>query len=349
VAGGAVVLLLLYVDDIIIAASTAELANHYAKLILTTFRVSSEGPLTTYLGIDVEIDLTKRKVELCMAKFMEKVFRRFKLVAKQSASMPEGIMEALECAEPADPVFVDDFEYREKVGCIMYYMTCMRPDVCFAVGLVARHVAKISKVAAAGVSQLLQYLYNTRHRTLMLGGIAAYIKAFCDSDWAGDRANRRSTGAFILYLGDGPVEWSSKQHRLVAQSTAEAEYIALNAPAKSILWLRWLLAQTGITALITHYSSTIFSDNTAAENIANNPLQSDKTKHIAIKYHFVRELVEAGVLVVEHVDTLLNVADIGTKPLGKRKFEPLADIALGHGELVKPTKRRRTERSDEFV
>lgn len=83
--------------------------------------------------------------------------------------------------------------------------------------------------------------------------------------------------------------------------------------------------------------------------MTNNPLQSEKTKDIAIKYHFIRQLIELGVILIEHVDTLLNVADIGTKVLSKRKFEPLADMALGHTELVIPTKRKRTERSDEFV
>lgn len=119
--------LLLYVNDIIIAASTAELVAHYAKLISKTFRVSSEGPLTSYLGIDIRIDLTRRRVELCMAKFMEKVFQRFKLTVKQSvrSPLPDGIMEALEHAKPANSVFISDFEFREKVGCIMYYITCM--------------------------------------------------------------------------------------------------------------------------------------------------------------------------------------------------------------------------------
>lgn len=155
--GGAVVLLLLYVDDIILAASTAELVSHYAMLISKTFRVSSDGPLTTYLGIDIKIDRVSRKVELCMAKFIKKVFSRFKLTAMHSGSVPlrEGIMGALEGAPLADDVFAADFQFREKVGCIMYYMVCKRPDVCFAVGLMARYADKVSRVAAAGVTRLL--------------------------------------------------------------------------------------------------------------------------------------------------------------------------------------------------
>ena len=123
----------------------------------------------------------------------------------------------------------------------------------------------------------------------------------------------------------------------------------MNKPARSLLWIRWLLKQTGIESLITACSSALFIDSTAAEHIANNPLQSERTKHIAIKYHFVRELIEVGVLHTEHVESSLNVSDICTKDLGKRKFEPLSDQAMGRVGVVQPTKRKKTIISDEFV
>ena len=83
--------------------------------------------------------------------------------------------------------------------------------------------------------------------------------------------------------------------------------------------------------------------------MAENPVSSERTKHIAIKYHFIRALIEAGVITIEHIDTLLNVADIGTKPLGKRKFTTLCAMVMGTVSCAKPTKRRKTEVSDEFV
>jgi hypothetical protein len=93
----------------------------------------------------------------------------------------------------------------------------------------------------------------------------------------------------------------------------------------------------------------MFTDSTAAQAIAENPVQSERTKHIAIKYHFIRDLIEAGVVTAEHVDTLCNVADMNTKVLGRRKFVPFSEMALGQGNLVRPTKRTRTARSDDFV
>ena len=153
----------------------------------------------------------------------------------------------------------------------------------------------------------------------------------------------------MIYLGNSPVEWGSRRQALPAQSTAEAEYIAMLEPAKSILWLRWLLKQLGIKSLITEYSSTLFGDNNAAHNIASNPVSGQRTKHIALKYHYIRALVEAGVISLEHVDTLENVSDIFTKALGNAKFDKLAPIALGHSAFAQPTKRRKTVVSDEFV
>ena len=122
------------------------------------------------------------------------------MVVKQSIVTPlqEGIVNAMHLATEADVQFQRDFEFREKVGCILYYMICMRPDICFAVGLMAKQVNRVTKAAAAGVTQLLQYCYNTRFEKLILGDTAALAIAFADSDWATDRINRKPQSSFIF-------------------------------------------------------------------------------------------------------------------------------------------------------
>ena len=134
-----------------------------------------------------------------------------------------------------------------------------------------------------------------------------------------------------------------------AQSVAEAEYIVMNDPLKTVQWLRWLFRESGIKQFVSKFSSTLFGDNTASHAMALNPLASGRCKHIAIKYHFVRKLVEVGVVYPEHVGTESNVADLMTKPLGKRKHDDFSMQGLGHVEFVKPTKRKPTEESDEFA
>ena len=349
--GGLVVLLLLYVDDILLAGSTQAVVDYFAQKISETFRVSSEGPLTTYLGFDIEVDLATKTVKLSMSRYVEKMYERFKMAVKQSVVVPlqEGIVGALHLASEADAKFQEEFEYREKIGCLLYYMICMRPDICFSIGLLARFCNRVSKVAAAGVTQVLQYCYNTRFDKLVLGGIIAFITAYCDSDWATDRDNRRSQSSYILFLGLGPVDWKSSQQKITAQSTAEAEYIAKAAPVKTILWLRSLLSQTKIEAITTRYSSTLFGDNLAADSMGNKYGTTDKLKHVALKYHLIQDVTEGGVICQEHVDTKLNVADLGTKVTSKRVFLDLVDLSMGRGTILPPSKRVKTAVSDEFV
>ncbi|CAM9168044.1 unnamed protein product [Ectocarpus fasciculatus] len=235
-----------------------------------------------------------------------KAFDRFEMVPKQSVKtpIPENFQAVLEGVEDGEEKLAIVFQYREKIGCLLYYLICMRPEITYAVGLFARCTNKVNRIVCAGVTQSLQYCYNTRSMRLALGGDRAYITAYYDSDWAGDRAARKSTGAYLIFLGVGPVEWASKIQRIPEQSSAEAKFLAANAPTKSIMWIRWLLTQTGIESLITKYSSTLFGDNTASIAMASNPVHHDRTKHIAIKYFFIRELVEAGVILMEHIDTL---------------------------------------------
>jgi hypothetical protein len=210
--------LLLYVDDIIMAATTPGLVKHYVGLISKRFKLSCKGPLDRYLGFKVGIDLPRRRVSLCMAEYMDRAYIRFRMAVKQSVVTPlmEGIQRALDLSEAdPDPQFGIDFKYREKIG-VVSYMNCMRPDICYCV----RFSSKVNRIAAAGLTHLLQFCfcYNTRSQTLMLGGDRASIAGFSDSDYGEDRLTRRSVASFMLYLGIGPVDWWSKQHKYVTLS-----------------------------------------------------------------------------------------------------------------------------------
>ena len=131
-------------------------------------------------------------------------------------------------------------------------------------------------------------------------------------------------------------------------STAEAELYAKVEPCKSIVWLRTLLAETKIPQLITKYASTLFGDNTAADAIAEKYGISEKSKHFGIKASFIQDLVAAGVVAQEHVDTKLNVADLGTKVVTKRVFADLRELAMGREAITMPSKRVKTEASDNY-
>ena len=123
----------------------------------------------------------------------------------------------------------------------------------------------------------------------------------------------------------------------------------MDPPARAIVALRSFLKDTRIRRIITVFASTLFTDSTVAEVLAGNHSQSDRTKHIAIKYHFIRELQLMGVLVTDHVDSIFNPADLGTKTVGKNIHEPLSEMSMGRGTLPISSKKIKTVISDDFA
>ena len=349
--GGAFVLLLIYVDDILIAATTPGLVSKYSSIISKKFRVSNVGPLENYLNIQLKHYREQRLLTLNMSTFCEKACSRFNIVPKPSVRtpLPENFNISLEEEIKADNEPNFNFQYREKIGVILYFMLCMAPQLAYAVQVLARHCERPNRVACAGVTRVLQYMYNIRNSVLKLGGYSAEIRAYFDADWAGDRITRRSTSGFIMFLGFGPIDWGSKLQKVVANSTAEAEIVASNAPCKAVVWLRWLLKQLEIPKITTKFSSALFGDNMACIKIAENPIHHERTKHIAIKYFYARDLQGYGVITHNYVNSKRNYSDMMTKSQGANLFGEHVPKVLGGEELEPITKRQRTMVSDEFA
>ena len=344
---------LVYVDDLILACSKRSLLNEITVAIKKRFRISSNGEIDMFLGIKHTFGTDRQWLELGMLEYVEKIFKRFGLVAKQSVRSPmsDSIQSQLEDVPLADPKFVEDFQYREKIGSLIYLMICMRPDIAFAVGFLARYCDKVNKVVCGAVTRLLQYVYNTKHYTLKLSGEQLWITLFTDSDWAGCRATRLSTGGFIMFLGSAPITWGSKVQKSPAQSVQEAEYMAMNDPLKILQWLRWLLSELRVSKILEtlKYSSAVFGDNTAAHALAENPVASSRSKHIAIKYHYVRHLRQCKVIHLEHVDSKSNTSDPMSKPVTIEVHTYLTPQMLGHEPCVQSEARELKLPSDEYM
>ena len=141
-----------------------------------------------------------------------------------------------------------------------------------------------------------------------------------------------STGGFVIFLGLGPIAWGSEVQKSPAQSVQEAEYMAMNDPLKIMQWIRWLLSQTRVKKVLDTlcYSSAVFGDNTAAHALAENPVASSRSKHIAIKYHYVRHLRLCKVIHLGHIDSKSNVADLMSKPVKIEVNATLTPQTLGH-------------------
>ena len=165
---------------------------------------------------------------------------------------------------------------------------------------------------------MLRYLASTADLSLELGGREQLsLLGFCDADFAGDLDTRRSTTGYAFMLGRGAVSWSSKRQPTVAVSTTEAEYMSAAYATKEALWLQLLLSELGSTA----QTIVIRADNQGAIRLLKNPVVSQRSKHIDVIYHFVREHVESQEVLFEYVSTHDMVADVLTKPVPKAKHE----------------------------
>ena len=214
--------------------------------------------------------------------------------------------------EPADLTL-----FRQIVGSLMHLMVVSRPDIAFAVGRLARKMQGALASDLVAAKRVLRYLRGSVELSLRYsrGGELCPLGS-ADSAFADDTKTRRSTGGHDFFLCGGPVIWRSGLQKLLTLSTAESEYVQLSNATRDAAWLKTLLLELGIVTP----PIVIEEDNTAAIQIASNPITSQRTKHIDLRYHFVRQAVQLKTIVLKQVPTEEQKSDLHTKPLTKSRF-----------------------------
>ena len=171
------------------------------------------------------------------------------------------------------------------------------------------------------LKRVLRYLKGTKGLGLTYRkGEQGELISWTDSSWASDLDDTKSTSGYLVQLNGAAVSWCSQKQLTVAKSTCEAEYVGQSDAGSEIVWLRGLLEDLGVHPI---GSTTLFADNQRAIRLASNPENHRRTKHIAVKYHYTRELVENNILKLVYKETRDMLADCLTKPLGRTKFEPV--------------------------
>ena len=191
------------------------------------------------------------------------------------------------------------------------------------------------------VKRLLRYLCGTLdHGIFLRHNSPPTLHAYSDANWAGNKDDYTSTGAYIVYLGHNPISWSSKKQRTVARSSTEAEYRSVASTAAEIRWICALLTELGVTLSL---QPVIYCDNVGATNLCSNPVFHSRMKHVALDYHFIREQVQTGLLRVSHITGADQLADALTKPLARSPFNtlkskiglsPRPSILRGHDKIA---------------
>eukprot|EP00253_Pinus_taeda_P015599 PITA_15599 len=200
----------------------------------------------------------------------------------------------------AGPVLRNDTEYRQLVGALMFLVNS-HPNICFAVNTLSQHMVEPHHSHWIGAKNLLRYLRGTITRGLRYTVGDVRLLGYTDADWTGSVVDWKNTSGCYFSLGSASISWMSKKQKSVALSITEAEYIAANHSWVEIHYQRCETTWSGI-------------------RLSENPVFHDRSKHIDIKYHYIRDMVQRGAIRLQHIGTDEQVADIFTEPLRKVKF-----------------------------
>ena len=325
---GQCIYLVVYVDDIVITGSDQDGIQKLKQHLFTHFQTKDLGKLKYFLGI--EIAQSSSGVVLSQRKYALDILEE------------TGMLDCKPVDTPMDPnvklvpgqgeSFGDPGRYRRLVG-KLNYLTITRPDISFPVSVVSQFLQSPCDSHWDAVIRILRYikstpgqgvLYENRGHTQVIG--------YTDADWAGSPTDRRSTSGYCVFIGGNLISWKSKKQHVVARSSTEAEYRAMALATCELIWLRHLLQELRFGK---GEQMKLICDNQAALHIASNPVFHERTKHIEVDCHFIREKIASGCIATSFVNSNDQLADIFTKSLRGPRIKYICN-KLGAYDIYAP-------------
>ena len=321
------VIIIVWVDDIIISATVMESLERVKDALSRKFTMKDLGQISWFLG--TQFKCSEGCIEMNQTQYIDKILSKFEMTDCKPKSNPCSSGVEKEC-EIESRELSDLSLYRAIVGSLIYVMTGTRPDLCYVVTKLSQNMAKPTEGDLSIAKHVLRYLKGTREQGLKFVKSETPLKltGFCDSDWGASIKDRRSITGYNFQLSEsGPlISWKSKKHQTVALSTCEAEYISLANAVQESKFLKQLCNDMNIVV----DDVLIHVDNQGTINLAKNPVNHQRSKHIDIKYHFIRSEIQSGTVKLEYVPTEDNVADIFTKPDTRAKLEKFKPFIMGN-------------------
>jgi transposase InsO family protein len=318
----------IFIDDITFASSNSAAIDSTVKELSSHFKLRDLGPTSFLLGIEIIRNHEKRQISLSQRQYIIDALDRFNMSDCNPIGTPMDpgahLSSSMSPQSPEEQKVMDKIPYLSAVGTLQYLATSTRPDISFAVGVLARFNCNPGIQHWSAVKHLFRYLKGTLDYKLVYGPTdsSELFITYTDADHGGNLDNGRSTGGYAIVIGGGAVSWSSRLQPIVALSTTEAEYVAATEAGKELIWMRNLLNEFGYT----HTSAShLLIDNNSAVTVSKNPEHHGRMKHLDLRFFWLRDNVEAGLITPIHIPTTLQAADIFTKPLKRQKI----DVCLG--------------------
>ena len=339
-----VLLVGIHVDDLVLVGIDSHL-QWLRSALLQEFKMEDIGRPTCVLGMDIDLR-SDGSIHLFQSSYITKLQHRFNFEDCKSEDTPMSSTVRFtkdDCTKPGDTP--PTFPYRELVACLLFVSISTRPDIAFTVKELSRWLNCFGAKHVAVAKQCIRYLAGTKqlgllyhHRfTSVLGGVfysrirlpsefPDVVCAFSDADWAGQLDDRKSTSGMVLMFNGTAITWWSRVIHLVACSSQDAEFMALSDACREVVFIQSLLNSIGFHVDKT----TLFGDNKGSLCLAKDPADHQKSKHIAVRYFFIRQRVEMQQVQVFYVKTTEQLADLLTKALATAQHTSLTLAVLGH-------------------
>ena len=325
-------MVLVYVDDITIVSNSQEQIKWFKTRFAETFKIKDMGELTRILGMEIVRDRQNRTIQLKQSAYIKKLLKALDMEQDKhcKSKIP---LNGYDFISPAsdDEIRVDKTEYQRVIGMLIHLMVYSRPDISFALGKLSQYMSDPAVRHSHGVKGLLRYIRSTAELGITYkGGSEIQLIGYSDADYAADKSDRKSTMGQVFMLGGGPISWSSRKQKSVSTSTTEAEYMALSECSRQAVWLTGLLNELCYSKYVNGQISTkdiqqtqveLKGDNQGSISLVKNRQVSERSKHIDVAYHYVRDLQRNGKINVSYIGTNDMIADGLTKPLAHTKFD----------------------------
>lgn len=310
-------MLTVYVDDLIIFTNDFDFMESFKTNLMSVFDMKDLGKAKGFLGIRLIRNKEAGSISIDQKKYIHNMIDRFNMRDCNPVLTPMELQCKLSKTAKKDMI---DVPYQELIGSLLFLARITRPDIIYAVNYLSSFNNCHSQEHWTAAKRVIRYLKGTINKKIVYSRGSnqdIQIKGFCDADFASNPEDRRSTTGFVFLMSGGAITWNSKKQPTIALSTTEAEYMALSTAVQETLWLNNLKKEIlpKVPKIILHV------DNQSAIQLAKNATFHNRTKHIDVKHHFVREAIEADLLELKYIGTKEMTADIFTKALTKPIIE----------------------------
>ncbi|XP_024641636.1 uncharacterized mitochondrial protein AtMg00810-like [Medicago truncatula] len=311
-----ITVLLVYVDDIVLAGNDLDEIQLIKNSLHNVFGIKDLGILKFFLGL--EVAHSAKGITICQQQYCLDLLNKTGTLGCKPSSIPMDPSQRLH-RDDSEP-YVDASEYRALVGKLLY-LTSTRPDISFTVQQLCQFLDSPTATHFKAAHKVLRYLKTSPGTGLFFPRDSSlHLLGYSDADWGGCPDTRRSITGYCFFIGKSLVSWKSKKQQTVSRSSSEAEYRALAAATCELQWLVYLLTDLNVTCSKV---PALVCDSQSALHIASNPVFHERTKHLDIDCHVVREKLQSGLMELFPISSQEQIADILTKALHPASFNHL--------------------------